>query len=236
VTGILTVMEKEDVGSVTVAASSAPIIAMLKKPWVVTVGFIAALALLLTNINSILANVRALPGEIKETSEQFYEWYGDYQLWKGHWTNFPEGRVDMAELRLSKEDFHLSIDDVTSGVLVGSIETKKICAKLPFLEQLLFDGKISSSRRANISVFDYIGGYRKVFATLNLRREAGVMIITPDDDPMGLFSTGTRIALDPNKSKGEFDQQQICARKSETLIKHAIEAIRPRQHPVPAAR
>lgn len=221
-------MEKDNAGTGAVVESSTSVTGMLKRPWVVIASFVTALALLLTNINSILANVRALPGEVRKTSEQFHEWYGDYGAWKGHWTNFPEGRVDMAQLHLAEEDFRISIDDVKSGELAGSIETKNICEKTPYFEQLLFDGTVSNSHHANIAVFEYVGGYRRVFATVELQRDAGVMTIDPVDDPMGLFSKGVRIALDPDEFRSDPDRQPICAKKNEVFIKRALEAVEKR--------
>jgi hypothetical protein len=107
-----------------------------KQRWLWLLGAIAALALLLTNINSILRNVRNLPGEWRQTSDQFFKWYGEYDAWKGQWTNNPEGFVDAAELRLSDEDFRINIDESSDGNIGGTIETKGICEKTPIFEEL----------------------------------------------------------------------------------------------------
>lgn len=184
-----------------------------KKPWLWFVGSVAALALLLTNINSILSNARALPGEWRKTSDQFFEWYGEYDAWKGHWTNYPEGLVDMAELNLSNEDFRIDIDESGHGKIAGTIETKGICEKTAILEELLIDGSISTAGWAEIEAFDFIGGYRRVFATLNLRRDGMVMTVIPNDDPAGLFSKESRIALDPNDFRGPEDKEPLCRGK-----------------------
>lgn len=209
--------------------SLVPATPIWKKPWLWFVGSVAALALMLTNINSILSNARALPGEWRKTSDQFFEWYGEYEAWKGHWTNYPEGLVDMAELNLSNEDFRINIDESDDGRIAGTIETKGICEKIPIFEELLMDGSISSSRRATIEAFDYIGGYRRVFATLNLRRDGLVMTVTPRTDPAGLFREETRIALDPDEFKGIEDRQPICGGKRAKAFMDVINKIQARQ-------
>jgi hypothetical protein len=202
---------------------------MWKKPWLWFLGTIAALALLLTNINSILSNVRALPGEAGKTSEQFSEWYGEYDSWKGHWTNFPEGLVDMAELNLSQEDFRIDINETKDGTIVGTIETKGICEKTPLFEEFLIEGSISSASKARINVFDYIDGHRRVFAKLTLRRDGNVITVIPDVDPMGVFAAETRIALDADEFKGADDQQRLCAGKREKFIMKALDKVRQKQ-------
>lgn len=64
-----------------------------KSTWLKVTAGIAALAFLLTNMISILSSSRALPAEVQKSSDQFFNWYGDYAAWKGNWTNFPEGLI-----------------------------------------------------------------------------------------------------------------------------------------------
>ncbi|MGA9582071.1 MAG: hypothetical protein WBR13_08900 [Allosphingosinicella sp.] len=208
------------------SAPSSAAIPIWKKPWLWLAGSIAALALLLTNINSILSNARALPSEARKTSEQFFEWYGEYDAWKGHWTNFPEGLVDMAELNLSQEDFRIDIDEIKNGAIAGMIESKGICEKTPFFERFSIEGNISNASIAKINVFDYVDGYKRIFAQLTLRRKGGVMTVIPDADPMGAFNQETRIALDPDEFKGDDDRLPICADKSEKFIMDALNKVR----------
>jgi len=161
----------------------------------------------------------------------FFEWYGEYDAWKGRWTNYPEGLVDMAELNLSSDDFRINIDETGDGRIAGTIETKGICEKTPIFEELLIDGSISSAGRAKIEAFDYIDGYRRVFAKLNLRRDGPVMTVIPNDDPAGLFGKETRIALDPDEFKGEEDRQPICGGKRVAFIKGVTNEVRQQQPP-----
>ncbi len=193
-----------------------------KRPWLWLLGVIAGLALLLTNVTSILSNARALPGEIRKTSDQFSGWHGDYQGWKGRWTNDPEGLADAAGLKLSSQPFRVDIDDTASGDIVGTLETKGICDKLPLFESLLVDGSISNSKRATIHVFDFIGGYRREFAVLRLEREGHVMRVTPLADPAGVFARESRIALDPEGIGGADNREAICPGKREKFIKRAL--------------
>lgn len=192
--------------------SPAPI-PIWKRPWVWFSGFVTALALALASVISILSDARALPGEWQKTSDQFFEWYGEYAAWKGHWTSNPEGYVDAAEMSLSNEDFRINIDETDGGRIAGTIETKGICDKTGIFEELLFDGSISSSGRAKIEAFEVIDGYRRVFARLTLRRDGIVMTVIPEADPSGLFSKETRIALDPNEFGGAEDKEPICRGK-----------------------
>ena len=210
-------------------AVSPPRTPIWKKPWLWFVGSIAALAVLLSNVNSILSNARALPGEVRKTSDQFFEWYGDYEAWKGQWSNNPEGFVDMAELNLSSKDFRISIDESEDGRIVGTIETKGICEKTPIFEDLLIDGSISSTGKATIEAFDFIGGYRRNFAKLTLRREGYVMTVNPVDDPAGLFNQETRIARFPDEFKlgedADVDREPICGGKRAKFFADLTEKI-----------
>lgn len=193
-----------------------------KKPWPWFVGSIAALALLLTNINTILSNLRLLPSEVRKTSDQFHEWYGEYDAWKGHWSSFPEGLVNMEALNLSDEDFRIDIDETKEGIISGTIETTSICDKTPVFQELLLEGEISSAGHARADVFDFIGGHRRVFARIRLLRDDYIMTIVPEDDPAGLFSKGTRIARDPNEFGGVGDRPSICGDKREKFFMEAV--------------
>lgn len=184
--------------------------------------WIAALSVLLTNVNSILSNLRALPAEIQKTSDQFFNWYGDYNGWKGYWTNFPEGFNDMEAMNLSKEDFRLNIDQSKDGLISGTLETRGVCNKVPYLHLLLVDGSISSSSRAEVEIFDFVGGYRRNFARLELRRDDYIMTVIPLDDPGRAFAAETRIARAPPDLVGGDGLETLCGEKRAKFVRDAF--------------
>lgn len=194
-----------------------------KSTWLKITAGVAAVAVLLGNINSILASSRALPGELGKTADQFSEWYGDYDGWKGHWTTNGEGYVDAAEMRLSSEKFELRIDEVKDGEIAGTIETQGICEKTSMFDQLMVEGQILSSRSADIVVFEIIEGHKRPFAILDLRRNGDVLTIDPVDDPAKIFVPNTRVARDLNVFDDPDAGLTICPQKREEFIKGAVE-------------
>gem|GEM_PF-2517582 len=200
-----------------------------KSTWLKITAGVTAVAVLLTNINSILASSRALPGEFGKTADQFSEWYGEYPAWKGYWTNFPEGFVDMAEMNLSKEDFRLNIDETKDGSISGTIETRGVCGKVPYFDQFLVDGSISSWRSAEIEIFDYVGGYRRDFARLKLKRDDEIMTVIPLDDPGGIFAKEARIARAPPDLIGSDGHEALCGDKRFKFISEALKKVQAEQ-------
>lgn len=196
----------------------------INKPWwksvlVKVMAAIAAIAFLLTNIDSILSNARALPSEVQKTSDQFFNWYGDYAAWKGYWTNFPEGIVNLEEMNLSKDDFRLNIDESKDGYIIGTIETRGICEKVPYFDIFLIDGTISSSSKAEINIYDYLGGFRRDFARLRLKRDDYIMTAIPIADPDEMFPAEARIARASPDLIGSEDHEALCdAKKSEFIL------------------
>jgi len=204
-----------------IAASS------IEKPWwrstwlKVTAG-IAAIAILLANVISILSSARALPTEVQKTSDQFFNWYGEYAAWEGYWTNFPEGIVDIEQMTLSKQDFRLNIEHTKGGFISGTVEAGSICEKIPYFDQLLVDGSISSASRAEIEIFDYVGGYRRNFARIQIKRDDYIMVITPLDDPIGIFVNETRIARAPDDLIGSEGHEALCGDKRFNFIRDVL--------------
>jgi hypothetical protein len=150
--------------------------ALWRRPWVWIASAVGAVALFLTNVTSILADARGLPKEFRETSDQFFGWYGSYENWKGRWTYFPEGDIEMASMKLTEEPFQLVIDVTDQGEITGSIETRGICKNVPYFDSLMLSGSIKSGSRATIVLFDYVNGYRSNFAKLSLERDGGLMM------------------------------------------------------------
>ena len=197
-----------------------------KSIWLKVTAVLTAIALMLANATSILSNSRALPNEIKKTQDQFFSWYGNYAAWKGYWTNYPEGLVDMAEMNLSKEEFRLHIEESAGGVITGSIESRGICENTPVFEQLLIEGEILSSHRAEVDVFEFVGGYRRNFARLELYRDDFTIEVSPLDDPARIFPTKARIALAPLDLIGGDGHEALCGDKLATVTSDVREGTR----------
>jgi hypothetical protein len=204
-----------------------PETSLWKKSWLWCAGTIAGSALLLTNISTILSAVRELPSEVGKTSDQFWGWYGDYEGWKGYWSNHPEGSVDMAQMNLSSQSFRITIDETEGGTIAGTLETQGICETVPYFDMLLLDGTISSSGRAQVEAFEFVGGYRSVFARLNLTRTGHVITVTAAEDPLGAFQGQARIALHADDLMGAGAQEPICGGKTHDLISRVLNRTRP---------
>lgn len=196
--------------------------AIWKRPWLWLTGALAAVALLLTNLTSILTDARGLPGEFQKTSDQFWQWYGEYEAWKGYWTNSPESDVTAEDLQLSHTAFRLEIETAADGTFAGWIETPGICDKVPFFETLMIDGTIDSASRSEANIWDSVGGHRRVFARVALERDGDVITVRPTDDPGGIFSKATRIGRDPGNVFGEHEEIPICPDKAAKLIERAL--------------
>ncbi len=204
------------------AAQPATKPAFWKRPWIWLAGALTALALLLSNLTSILSNARELPEEWGKTSGQFWDWYGEYDAWKGEWTTSPEGIVDGGDLQLSKIGFRLQIDETGGGSIVGSIETPGICQKIPYFEMLMVEGTIDNASRAEAKLWDIVGGHRREFARVLLERNDDVMIVKPLADPAGVIPASTRIARDPGNAFGEQEAGGLCPDKRMKFVEDAL--------------
>lgn len=198
-----------------------------KRWWVLLATGIGALAVLLTSINTILAQSRELPGEWGKSAEQFSSWYYEYDSWPGHWTWNPEGWVDMEEANLTDEEFRLDIIVNNKGEITGTIETRKICDKVAFFEYLLVEGELTGSDTAYLAVWDMVGGYKRVFAFFDVEREGDILFLTPVLDPMNLFDPTTKIGRDPNELLGDdYPYEPFCSGKSAEFVSQAIQNTR----------
>lgn len=210
--------------------------AFWKRPWVWLAGTLTAVALLLSNLTSILSDARELPAEWEKTSSQFWKWHGDYDAWKGEWTTSPEGIVDSGDLQLSQSAFRLRIDEARGGSIVGSIETPGICSKIHYFEKLMIEGTIESASRAEAQIWDIIGGHRREFARIVLERDDNVMIVKPLTDPAGLIPASTRIARDPGNAFGEQENGGLCPTKRMKFVEDALESANSDLESAPAGR
>lgn len=195
----------------------------LKSKVVWFAGAVGMVALVLTNVNSILSNIRELPKEWRLTIGQFYGWYGDFPSWKGHWSNNPEGIVNIADLNLTSQPLHLSINDTANGQISGWIESQQICDGIPYFDTLQVSGNIKSSRYAEVVVFDFIGGFRKDFGKLKLLRDNGTMMVVAVSDPIGIFPKNAKIGLHPDSLIDEAEIGNFCPDKKMQMLQRAIQ-------------
>ncbi|MDD9177063.1 hypothetical protein ERW49_18930 [Aliivibrio finisterrensis] len=187
-----------------------------KKLWVVVVGISAVVSTLLIQGPTMLQNARVLPKEIKKTSDQFHSWVKEDKEWTGHWSAFPEGTVDMADLNLSDVDLQITLRS-TNGNIDGTIATKKICQDIPVFDFILLTGEVSGNI-AKVVAWDIIGGHRKEFATLTLSREGYVMTVIPNTGFTSWFPTTAKIARRPIDSDDPQPDAEFCSEEKAALF------------------
>jgi len=106
---------------------------------------------------TLLQNIRKLPSEVETTHDQYVSWLKEDAEWTGDWSTFPEGIVDMADMRLSEGiDLKISLQ-AKNGELDGMIAAGKVCSNLPF-DFLLLRGSVSGTA-ADVEAWDIIGGH-----------------------------------------------------------------------------
>lgn len=167
--------------------------------WVVGLPIVGAVAsAVVLNPTNFFAGLRALPGEVRQTSNQFWGWYHDDAAWTGYWSNNPEGYVDAADMALSTDDMAIDLV-VTNGEIDGTISTKAICGATPFNDFFLVRGNVSGSDTATIIVWDTFQGRNADIAKLELKRDGVVMTVVPIEGTVRLFPNEARLAIDPNE-------------------------------------
>lgn len=176
------------------------------------VGAIASAVVL--NPTNFFAGLRAIPGEIHKTTDQFWGWYHDDSAWNRRWTNNPEGYVDAPDMKLSAEDMVIDLT-VKNGEIEGTISTKPICGATPFNDFFPVRGDVSGSKSATIIVWNTFQGHDADIAKLELKRDGVVMTVVPKEGTVRLFPKEARLAIDPsNNERGEF-----CEGKREAVTK-----------------
>lgn len=156
-----------------------------------TVIFTAALS----QAPTLLQNARIIPEEFKITISQFRSWVKEDNEWTGHWSSFPEGFVDLADMQLTETDLEITIW-ATEGYIDGTIATKKVCETLPIVDYFLLRGEVSGDK-ANVVAWDIIKGHKTDFAELILERKNGVITVTPKSGHTDLFPAIARIGQHP---------------------------------------
>lgn len=194
------------------APDSQPSTPWYKKVWVVASGVGAAAFALGLNGPTILQNIRKMPAEFSVTSDQYLSWLKEDAEWTGHWSTFPEGIVNMAEMNLSDGvDLKISITS-KNGEIGGEISTGTICNNVPF-DFLMIRGKVSG-KTARITVWDIVGGRTVSFADIDLIRENDVITVKPANGQTAWFHAGARIGKHPTSEEGFM--LNFCNRKPAT--------------------
>lgn len=189
----------------------------IRKHWVVITSIAGACFMLILNAPTLVTNLENLPTDVSRITTKFLGWYYDDEGWTGFWSEFPEGIVDMEDMKLSRTPIGIDITS-TSGEIVGMIGTREICLNLPIVTFLLFEGKIQGNE-AIITAYDIIGGKREEFTKLKLRRDKDTMMVQPIDGIIDLFPQEARIGHHPNydadTSSNYFND--LCTEKLEAL-------------------
>lgn len=146
-----------------------------KRTWIVAAAFSSAAFTLGMNGPTILQNMRKIPAEVELTRDQYMSWWKEDAEWSGDWSAFPEGFVDMADMKLTASgDLKISLQ-AKNGKLDGMIAIRKACEAIPF-DFLLVRGSVSGPT-AKIEVWDIDGGRQIVFGQLKLVKENNVITV-----------------------------------------------------------
>lgn len=177
-----------------------------KQPWYrklwVVVSAVAGVAFTLgLNGPTILQNLRKMPQEVSATTDQYLSWVKEDGSWEGDWSTFPEGIVNMEDMKLSQNtDLKISIR-AKNGEVGGEISTGEICRNVPHFDFLLLRGRVSG-RSAHVTVWDIIGGKTVEFGEIELVRDADVITVRPLSGNTNWFPNSARIGKHPDKEEG----------------------------------
>jgi len=194
------------------AANQSPVKPPLyKRLWLVAVGVGTIAFTLGLNGPTLLQNIRKLPVEVEITRDQYLGWLKKDAEWAGDWSNFPEGHVDMADMRLSEGvDLKITLQS-KNGELDGTITSGRMCSNLPVFDFLLLRGSVSGNTAA-VEVWDIIGGHQRTFENLRLVREGNVITVQPERGASSWFPADARIGRHPETTIGFMNG--ACNRKA----------------------
>jgi hypothetical protein len=174
----------------------------------------AAIGGLLLDGPTMLSNAEQLPSSFGRVKDSFLGWYFEDEKWTGRWSTNPETYVDQEDMDLSTADLRLEIVS-KNGEIDGTIATKKICAAIPVFDYVLITGSISGNK-AEILVFDVIGGRKQEFAKLSLQRAGVIMTVTPKEGAVDWFPAKARIAHHTYGDQNE-EFHKLCKEEREAF-------------------
>ena len=188
-----------------------------KRVWVVISATSVVISAIIINGPSLLQNARILPSEIHQTTSRFLSWVKDDSSWSGHWSYFPEGIVDMADMNLSDVDMQITIWS-KEGVIDGTIATKEICKSIPLVDYVLLRGKVSGNT-ATVVAWDIVQGHKTDFALLKIVRDGEVITVTPTEGFKEWFPTIARLGRHPLESGKEPEPNRtFCAEERKSFF------------------
>ncbi|MCC5075659.1 hypothetical protein ABQE73_09535 [Xanthomonas campestris pv. campestris] len=167
-----------------------------------------------------LQNSRILPDEVNKTWHAFSSWLHEDEEWTGTWSATPEGYVDFEEMLLSDTDLIITLSS-SEGNLSGTVASKSICRAMPLFNFNLLEGSVSAlGSRAEIKVFDHIGGKRLDLGSIQLRRNGPVMDVIAGAIFLQVLPVPVRIARHPNGSESSQPEpmSDYCAKEREALF------------------
>ena len=189
-----------------------------KRLWVVVFAVSGVVSAILLNGPNLLQNARILPTEIHQTVSQFLSWFKDDADWTGHWSSFPEGIVDMADMHLSDVDMQITVW-AKGGGIDGTIATKSICKSIPVLNYVLLRGEISGTT-ANVIAWDIVQGHKTDFAQLRLDRDGDIITVTPVNGRKEWFPETARLGKHPLElGKEPEPDQTFCDQERKSFSK-----------------
>lgn len=177
-----------------------------KRVWVVASATGVVVSAILLKGPTLLQNARILPGEVRQTASDFLSWAKEDAAWTGHWSSFPEGIVDIADMRLSDVDMQITLW-ASQGDIDGTIATKSICRSIPVLNYVLLRGEVSGNT-ANVIAWDIVRGHKTDFAELKLVRDGDVVTVTPTSGRKDWFPTTARLGRHLGESGAEPEPDQ----------------------------
>ena len=177
-----------------------------KRVWVVVSATSVVVSAILLKGPTLLQSARVLPGEVRQTASQFQSWAKEDAEWTGHWSSFPEGIVDMADIHLSNVDMQITIW-ASQGDIEGTIATKGICNSIPVFNYVLLRGEVSGNT-AYVTAWDIVQGHKTDFAELKLVRDGNVITVTPSSGRKDWFPAAARLGRHPAEPGTEPEPDQ----------------------------
>ncbi|WP_114996972.1 hypothetical protein [Xanthomonas campestris] len=177
-----------------------------KRVWIVVSATSVVVSAILLKGPTLLENARILPGEARQTASEFQSWAKEDAEWTGHWSSFPEGIVDIADMRLSNVDMQITIW-ASQGDIDGTIATKSICKSIPVLNYVLLRGKVSGNT-AHVTAWDTVQGHKTDFAELKIVRDGNVITVAPASGREDWFPATARLGRHPAEPGAEPEPDQ----------------------------